>query len=139
MRDCLNNTYFSIGSLTLLLCLTACGTERPLVRTLGGEDVGEVHVTDEDHAVIYDAYRNVKAKVRGGLIRDKDGTKLGEARIGAEEILLVGPKGTAVGSLSPDMTCLARDGTVKGRVTVKTDPEAAGAGCLVLLLKPSTL
>jgi hypothetical protein len=126
---------FIIVALFGLLFLTHCTFQRsPSVYNARGIFVGEIHVSDTNEAEVIDRYNQLSGKIRGGMVRDALGKRLGKVVAAEDRVSILSETGASIGSLANRTECKDAQDKTLGRITVQTDNEAAAGACLLLLI-----
>ncbi len=118
-----------------VLFVTSCGgKQRVSIVNAQGKTVGEIQVDSPDEGTILQPDGSERGRVRGTMVRDTKGARVGTVEQRSEHTVITDAKGSDAGTLEKGTDCYgkgkAKLGTVKGEVSVNM----AGAACLLLLL-----
>lgn len=127
---------FLIIALFGILFLTSCvrAPSSPSVYNAKGIRVGEIRMASDTGALIFDIYGQEVGGVRGAVIRNESGKRMGRIVAGSGMLTIQDEKGREVGSLTRGSDCNGSDDRFLGRISSAENPEAAGGACLLLLI-----
>jgi hypothetical protein len=119
-----------------LLFLSGCGKEvKTYVYDEKGNKLGEIQFENDDNATIVDTHGEVAGRVRGALVRNASGKKIGTVEQKDGSVMFLDAEGNAMGSLEDGSDCYGKGPEKLGHINAEIDIEAAGAACMVLLLQ----
>jgi hypothetical protein len=123
-------------SLFGLLLLTACKKDEGVsVYNAENKKVGIVKVIDENNAQFLSANGDERGRLRGALVRDESGARRGTIVERDGHWVILDAKEDEIGTVEKGTDCYGKGKNVIGRVSEEIDHEAAGAACLLFLLK----
>lgn len=127
---------FLIIALFGILFLTSCARapSAPSVYGARGIRVGEIRMASDTGAVLFDVYGQEVGSVRGSVVRDANGARMGRVVAGSGSFSVQDEKGREVGSLTNGGDCYGSDERFLGRIASAVDPAVAGGACLLLLV-----
>lgn len=127
---------FWIVALFGLLFLTFCTPRNPIpsVYDTRGVRVGEVHPLDDQYEIL-DASGTMAGILSGSQLVSGSGSRLGEMIVsGTGAVSVLDARGKEMATIQQGTDCYDNNDKLLGRVNAQTDPSAAGAACLLLLL-----
>ena len=117
-----------------ILFITSCSPQKnPAVYNQRGIQVGEIQIENEKEATIIDIYNQVRGRIRGAVVRDESGGRVGEVTIEGNKAIITDTMARQIGSYE-NGTCYGPNDAPLGRVSSINDSKAASAGCLLLLI-----
>ncbi len=122
----------SILTLTLVSCGSAVKSE---IFNSAGRKVGTVVLDGAHEAHFVSAQEEDRGKVRGNVVRDAGGKKLGTISQRDGKTFITGPDGNDIGTLEEGNTCYGKSTEKLGTITAVEDPLIAAAGCLAFFIR----
>lgn len=98
------------------------------------QQVGDVTIDGAQSAIVMDRYGQKKGTVRGIVVRESTGKRVGGVVVKDDKVSIVTHEGKPVGELKNEKNCVDASGATLGYVSQITNQEAAGGACLLLLL-----
>ncbi len=118
------------GLCAVCLLFVACGPSGTSLYNASGTRVGSVSVENAERAIVYDRDGSRVGDVRGMDVFDRNGSRRG--RVTSDDRIL-NRDGTRVGRIDVKR-CRDKNDVTRGELTSDIDDEAAGGGCLLLVL-----
>lgn len=125
----------SLPCLALLL-LTSCKTEAASeIFNSAGRKVGSIVIDGPHEAHFVGSQEEERGKVRGNIIRDAGGKKLGSITEREGKVFIADGEGTDIGTLEDGFECYGKSQESLGEVKGVTDTGIAAAACLTFFLQ----
>jgi hypothetical protein len=126
--------FLILVSLFGVMFLSGCSEKRTAVNGPNGAMIGQVHTEGDSEATIYNAHDAVVAHVRGNLVRDAQGKRLGTVLQQKDVVILQDATDNPAGSLDKGVECHGKSPKVLGTLAEELKANIAGGACIALAL-----